>query len=310
MKLDWHYFETPTGQLVLIGLLAVMAAGAFAWQRVHSRTATMPAPPEMATPSLPRVFQRAAAKFEPPAPALAPAPVASAPAAPKPVAPKILPLAVSRRLETDGTTAAAPYGRMIPCETVVTLESNRLTTPVIGLVTADVWENGQLMVPAGAEVHGRASLDRSRERISVDGMWVIVAKEGPSRKERQVSGIALTRDGTGSSDGSAGLRGLILRTDDSRELKLFAAAFLSSATAALQENRSVAGPMGESALAAVSARNAALAGTGAVIREYAEQLREAIARDGFFVRVPAGTPFYLYVAEALPSAAAVPAKQP
>jgi hypothetical protein len=29
---------------------------------------------------------------------------------------------------------------MIPCETVVTLESNRLATPVIGIVTEDVWE--------------------------------------------------------------------------------------------------------------------------------------------------------------------------
>lgn len=311
MKFDWHFFETPTGQLALIGSIAVVAVGAVAWQRTQNRAAAMPAPKESPAVSLPRVFQRVTSKFETPAPA----PVAGVamPVAPKPVAPKILPLGVSRHLGTGLATATAPYGRMIPCETVVALESNRLTTPVIGLVTEDVWENGQLVVPAGAEVHGRASLDRSRERIAVDGMWVIVAKEAESksRSEKQVSGIALSREGTSSasSDGSAGLRGIILRTDDWRELKLFASTFLSSATSALQESRTVAGPLGESALPASSAKNATLAGTSAILREYAEQLREAIARDGFFVRVPAGTPFYLYVTEPL-TAAAHFAKQP
>ena len=60
----------------------------------------------------------------------------------------------------------APFGRLIPCETVITIESSKLDTPVIGLVTDDVWHNGQLIIPAGAEIHGRASLDRARERIA------------------------------------------------------------------------------------------------------------------------------------------------
>ena len=55
---------------------------------------------------------------------------------------------------------------------------------------------------------------------------------------------------------------------------------------------------------AATARNATLAGTGAVLREYAEQLREAVARDGFYLRVPAGKPFYLYVTQTLDRGAA------
>ena len=47
----------------------------------------------------------------------------------------------------------------------------------------------------------------------------------------------------------------------------------------------------------MTARNASLSGTGAVLREYAQQLRDAITRDGFYLRVPAGKPFYLYVTE-------------
>ncbi|OAM90415.1 hypothetical protein AW736_08025 [Termitidicoccus mucosus] len=195
---------------------------------------------------------------------------------------------------------------MIPCETVVTLESNRLETPVIGLVTEDVWHNGYLIIPAGAEVHGRASLDRARERLAVQGRWMIVWRS-PGRengRELRVDGIALDReiaaDGQwGSHDGSAGLRGEILRTDDWREIKLFAATFLSVATSALQDTRSTAGLLGETAVPTATARNATLAGTSAILREYAQQLRDAVAHDGFYVRVPAGKPFYLYVTQTL-----------
>lgn len=86
---------------------------------------------------------------------------------------------------TELSKTYAPYGRMIPCETVVTIESSRLDTPVIGLVTEDVWHDGRLIIPAGAEVHGRASLDRSRERIAVAGRRV--GDRAPDESERQTT---------------------------------------------------------------------------------------------------------------------------
>jgi hypothetical protein len=233
----------------------------------------------------------------------------TAPVAPeKPTQPPVLPLTLFSAIAAksgDESASRAPYGRMIPCETVVTLESNRLATPVIGLVTEDVWENGQLIVPAGAEVHGRASLDRSRERLAAEGSWTIVWRTVAQQPAHQlrVEGLALDRkrDRTtaalGEHDGTAGLRGQVLRTDDLRELKLFAATFLSTATMALQDTRSAAGLLGESSIPASTARNASLAGTSAILREYAQQLRDAIARDGFYLRVPAGKAFYLYVTQ-------------
>jgi uncharacterized protein YcgL (UPF0745 family) len=36
-----------------------------------------------------------------------------------------------------------------------------------------------------------------------------------------------------------------------------------------------------------------------VLRENASQLRDAITRDGFYLRVPAGKPFYLYVTQSI-----------
>src|SRR5438067_44326 len=63
----------------------------------------------------------------------------------------------------------APFGRLVQCELVVTVDSSSINTPIIGLVTEDVWHDGRLIIPAGAEVHGTAKLDRVRERIASNG---------------------------------------------------------------------------------------------------------------------------------------------
>lgn len=314
MKFDPEFLTSTTGQWVLLAVALVIGTGTVAWQHQRKQT-ELPAVEGKPSPAtMPQVFERTGARFpafiKPTEPATKPQPVME----PAPVLPAVdttlrTPLslfAASDKNTQRSPELIAPYGRLIPCETVVTLESNQLTTPVIGLITADVWENGTLLIPAGTEVHGRASLDRTRERIAVEGRWVLVWRTRDSRNGTQltVQGLALDRtaDETGSigmGDGSAGLRGTVIKTDDHRELRLFAATFLSAATAALQDTRVNTGPWGESSVPATTARNATLAGSGAVLREYAEQIRESIARDGFFLRVPAGTPFYLYVTERL-----------
>lgn len=204
----------------------------------------------------------------------------------------------------------APYGRLIPCETVVTIESSRLDTPVIGLVTDDVWHQGRLIIPAGAEVHGRASLDRSRERVAVAGKWVVVWRDGTSLNgtELVLSGIALDRqknDVTGEfgmRDGSAGLVGQLIKSDNWQEVKLFASTFLAGMASGLQEMRNQATAYGDVPVPVASGKNAALQGTSDVLNLYAKQIQDVIARDGFYVRVPAGKQFYLYVTETVDQA--------
>jgi hypothetical protein len=201
----------------------------------------------------------------------------------------------------------APYGRLIPCETVVTIESSKLDTPVIGLVTEDVWHNGELIVPAGTEVHGRAALDRSRERIAVSGKWVLVWRDGSlmNGTELVLNGIALDRqrdDVTGEfglRDGSAGLLGTLFKTDDWAEIKLFAATFLSGMASGLQQLQTEQTLVGLSQVPEATGRNAALLGTSDVLNAYAHQIQEAIERDGFYVRVPTGKQFYIYVTETI-----------
>jgi hypothetical protein len=192
----------------------------------------------------------------------------------------------------------APFGRLIPCELIVTVDSSSINTPVIGLVTEDVYHHGHVIIPAGTEVHGTAQVDHTRERIASDGRWNLVWQTG---EELRVTGLALDRDqdadgnGWGITDGSAGLRGRVIKTDDLAEIKLFAATLLSGAASAFTETQST--PFGS--VISPSLTNVPLLGAQSVLDRYAEQIEQGIERDGFYVRVPAGKQFYLYVTQTL-----------
>ena len=220
-------------------------------------------------------------------------------------APEILPLSLfaetpepePKQLSKD----YAPYGRLIPCELIVTVDSAAIRTPIIGLITEDVYHGGRLIIPAGTEVHGTAQTDRSRERIASGNNWTLVWKTG---EELTLSGIALDREmdsdgqGWGITDGSAGLRGRLIKTDDLAEIKLFAATFLSGAAGLLAEKQQTIFGYSETP----SFGNAPLEGAQSVLGAYAQQIYDSIQRDGFYVRVPAGKQFYLYVTQTIDKA--------
>ena len=192
----------------------------------------------------------------------------------------------------------APFGRLIHCELVVTVDSSSISTPIIGLITDDVWHAGRLIIPAGTEVHGTATVDRVRERIASAGRWTLVWQGG---EELTLSGIALDREksqddeGWAITDGSAGLRGQLMKSDDLAEIKLFAATFLSGAADALTDKKQTL--LGTQALPTL--QNAPFAGAQQVLNVYAQQILSTIQRDGFYVRVPAGKQFYLYVTQTI-----------
>jgi hypothetical protein len=210
---------------------------------------------------------------------------------------------------TEVSDNYAPYGRMIPCETVITIDSAKIETPIIGFVTEDVWHDGKLIIPAGAEVHGNAQVDPSRERIASEDSWVLVWRttDRMNGAELPLRGVALdmeSNEATGTwqlTDGSAGLRGDILKTDNWAEIKLFASTFLSAATTGLENMQNstnlLTGQTTQTPLA--TPKNAAMEGTSAVLNQYAQRILDSIKRDGFYVRVPAGKQFYLYVTQTI-----------
>lgn len=300
-----NFVKSPSGAFLafcLVGIVAlVLVFGFKAPAKVEA------APPDTNTfehAQIVQTVERDMSPFQPPA-------ISFATSAPPPVVeskperkPARLPIslyaeAVSTEPEPKPLSPQyAPFGRLIPCQLVVTIDSSRLRTPIIGLITEDIYHAGKLIIPAGTEVHGTAQTDRMRERIASGNRWTLVWQNG---EELALTGLALDRelepegDGWGITDGSAGLRGRMLKSDDLAEIKLFAATFLSGAASALTEREQTI--FGSQALP--SLQNAPLQGAQDVLNVYAQQILETIQRDGFYVRVPAGKQFYLYVTQTI-----------
>ncbi len=198
------------------------------------------------------------------------------------------------------SAAYAPFGRLIPCETVITVDSSSMQTPIVGLITENIYFGGKLIIPAGTEVHGMAQTDHQRERIASSTSWKLVWQNG---EEMQLKAIVLDREfdnetnqsGWSITDGSAGLRGEIIKSDNLADIKLFAATFLSGAASSLTEKQqTVFGPVNSPTL-----NNAPFAGAQAVLQTYAQRIYDAIQKDGFYIRVASGKQFYLYVLQTI-----------
>ncbi|HEY2121958.1 MAG TPA: hypothetical protein VGH07_00050 [Chthoniobacterales bacterium] len=214
----------------------------------------------------------------------------------------------------------APAFRLVKCQLVNTVDSSNITTPIIGLVTDDLWWNGKIIVRANSEVHGVANVDRVRERIAGDGEFTFVLNQPDGAgRELVVRGMVLdmekddSLDSYGITDGSAGLRGDVIRTANSDVIKLYAASLISGIAGAFSSNpNGVLGnrvytnnsALGLSALQGLAV-NPTVGAAQSVLDRYAEQIESSIERDGFFVRVPAGKQFYVYCTEAIDLSKAV-----
>jgi hypothetical protein len=237
--------------------------------------------PEASKPPPPTIAKEEPKKAEKPKPVVFPDLVQlSAKSTPKafvPQAPKIF----------------APRGTLIKATLVITLESNAAGTPVLGLVNEDVYFQGELIVPAGTQVHG-SSVGKSnfRDRVDVRGAFTFIWADG---SEYVINGIALDHqplpDGTFSlTDGSPGIKGRVLKTDDYAEFKLLVA----EAVKGLMNNQqsqfqSVMGLVPEN-----TNRNASLGAGSSAAGAYAGMLAGRIEKDLEYVQVPAGTSFYIF----------------
>lgn len=311
-----EFFKTTAGNFVIFGLLVAIGGAVFyGYQAARDKKNVSPNSLKLAKSegnTQLTTVRRSTPSFDPPAKLAQSQSETSSKSNPKSPTPPTLPITLysSEKEEKELSQTYAPYGRLIPCETIITIDSAKIETPIIGFVTEDLYHEGRLIIPAGAEVHGKAQTDRSRERIASDNSWFIVWRttDRMNGAELPVKGLALDMerdylksDEWALTDGSAGLRGDIIKTDNWAEIKLFAATFLSAAAAGLQDTQQTTSALtGASTQSPIdSPKNAALQATSAVINEYARQISDAIKRDGFYVRVPAGKQFYLYVTQTI-----------
>jgi hypothetical protein len=208
-----------------------------------------------------------------------------------------------------GTTYAA-YGRFLRCKLLITVDSNHIQTPIVGTLMEDVCSpTRELLIPAGAEVHGMAQSDSAEDRIASQNQWVVVWRTKDAREvEMPLQGIALDHvphpdgSGWGLTDGSAGLRGQEIRTDNLAEIKMLLAQFSAGFAQSFAESglQSVITPSGT----VLTSQNNGFQQAGAqgvqnAANLYAQQIADTVKRQGIFVRVPAGTDFYLYVTQTI-----------
>jgi len=152
-------------------------------------------------------------------------------------------------------------------------------------------------VPANTLVHGTAQAGRMRDRLTAMGAWRFVWQDG---RELVFNGVALDReyghdiDGYGITDGSAGLKGRVIATDDLQELKVLASAALSGFSRGTQDRTQNA--LGTTTITG-SVSNGVREGVGDVLDLYAKRTLRDIEENGYFVRVGAGKEFYVYVLE-------------
>ena len=127
----------------------------------------------------------------------------------------------------------------------------------------------------------------------MSGTWDLIFKDG---REYQIRGLALDRekdangDGYGLTDGSAGIKGQILESDEYGDLKIF----LATAIGAVANNSLSTTNQGFGNSITNSAQNVPLQGAQAVLDRYARRIEESQQGDGTFVRVAAGTEFYIF----------------
>jgi hypothetical protein len=324
-----NFFKTKSGKLVVFGALFAVGLVVFSvLRKSHPSADDGIAVTTLSTNATdkPQVVQsvtRPMQVFNPPPPKSTPPPappvrstaVATAstnsPSQPVPVVPtrqaeSLAPISLFADNTAGGarpkkmSATYAPFGRLISCETIITVDSSSMQTPIVGLVTENVYYGGRLIIPAGTEVHGMAQTDRQRERIAGSTSWTLVWQDG---EEMQLKAVALDREfdnntnqsGWAITDGSAGLRGEIIKSDNLADIKLFAATFLSGAASALTEKQqTVFGPVNSPTL-----NNAPFAGAQVVLQTYAQQIYDSIQKNGFYVRVPSGKQFYLYVLQTI-----------
>jgi hypothetical protein len=318
-----NFFKTKSGKLVAFTVLFGAALMIFSVVRKHHSSAedvvstTALATNATDRPQVVQSVSRPMQVFYPPTPKPEPA-SSSSPQFPKPSPLPVVPANQSPTLSpislfTDSSAGIAPvkklsavfapFGRLIPCETVITVDSASIQTPIVGLVTENIYYGGKLVIPAGTEIHGTAQTDHQRERIASGNTWTFIWQNG---MEMQIKAIALDREfddetnqsGWAITDGSAGLRGEVIKSDNFADIKLFAATFLSGAASALTEKQqTIFGPVNSPTL-----NNAPFAGAQAVLQTYAQQIFDSIQKDGFYIRVPSGKQFYLYVLQTIDAA--------
>lgn len=206
----------------------------------------------------------------------------------------------------------APFGRLLDCKLVNTLESNVDGTPLIALVISDLWWTNpqgerKLIIPAGTEVHGKMG-SCVRNRMMCAGNFVLVWQitSGEVGLELQIQGRVLEKsnqpgkkDMATITDMAAGLPGRVMSNNDLNEMLQYTMAFAQGLSAGFKTTTTYDNGSSIVSENDGSTKNALATAFESLSSVALENITDKISRESYFVRVAAGTEFYLYIEQVI-----------
>lgn len=202
----------------------------------------------------------------------------------------------------------APFGRLLDCKLVNTLESNVDGTPLIAIVIEDLWWiNAQgerkLIIPAGTEVHGRMG-SCVRNRMMCEGNFILVWQITSEQVglELQLQGRILEKSNQAGNknkatitDMAAGIPGRVMNNNNLNEMLQYTMAFAQGLSAGFQENTTYDNGSTIISNSDGSTKNALATAFESLSNVALENITDKISRESYYIRVAAGTEFYLYI---------------
>ena len=202
----------------------------------------------------------------------------------------------------------APYGRLLNCKLVNTLESNVEGTPLIAMVIEDLWwvnSKGErkLVIPAGTEVHGKMG-SCVRNRMMASGNFVLVWQltSGEVGMELQLNGRVLEKSNQAGNknlatitDMAAGIPGRVMNNTNLNEMLQYTMAFVQGLSAGYQTTRTFDNGSTIIRENDGSTKNALASAFQQMSEVALENISDKINKESYYIRVAAGTEFYLYI---------------
>ncbi len=202
----------------------------------------------------------------------------------------------------------APYGRLLDCKLVNTLESNISGTPLIAVVINDLWwTNSQgkrkLIIPAGTEVHGKMG-SCVRNRMMCDGSFVLVWQitSGQVGMELQLKGRILEKSNQAGNknkatitDMAAGIPGRVMGNANLNEMLQYTMAFAQGLSSGFQTTKTFDNGSAIITESDGSTKTALARAFETMSNVALENITDKISKESYYIRVPAGTEFYLYI---------------
>lgn len=197
---------------------------------------------------------------------------------------------------------------------VNTVESGDTDTPLIAVVIEDLWwinakGEKKLIIPAGTEVYGTVNGAKPmRNRLTTGNNFILVwqATSNMVGFELQLKGIALEKSThpenrmlAAITDMSAGIPGQVMSNENLSKFLMYTLAFGQGLAQGYQTNEVYTDSGVTITTQDGTTKNAMARGAETLAQVMLQDVSQMIAKESYYIRVPSGTEFYIFVQQVI-----------